>query len=322
MIHAGGWVRSSCGVIAAVALSMTGCGHVDDAPVLVGGIGVGATTIDADPLALLPSGVPLLAYVDAAAMFGTSFGGDVARIAQALVPLGPASNFVPTRDVTRMFTGFYAMQGADFCAVVQGNFDIDRIRAAAEAKLASPGGRPLVKTRYAGQDVYTSGEIGFVALTRHTVISGNQTGIRRALDRLSTTRLERAVPPWMVSLMVTPGASFAMAADGTISSAGAAIPAELPMATGLRYVRALGNFKPPGMNVAGTITYDTVEHATAGTALLQSGPALPVLVGWIAGGMPQVKAEQADTDVGFTVALDDRLVRFGLGMLASRVGVR
>ena len=47
-----------------------------------------------------------------------------------------------------------------------------------------------------------------------------------------------------------------------------------------------------------------------------------MLVGWIAGGMPQVKAEQADTDVGFTVALDDRLVRFGLGMLASRVGVR
>src|SRR4051812_42367719 len=101
-------------------------------------------------------------------MFTTSFGPDVSRIAQALIPLGPESNFIPSRDVMRIFTGVYAMQGADFCAVVQGNFDVDRIRAAADSRAATPRGTPLVKTHYADNDIFTTGNMGFVVLTQHT----------------------------------------------------------------------------------------------------------------------------------------------------------
>ncbi len=75
---------------------------------------IDATAIDRDPLAVLPSGAVMLGYLDAAAMFTSGLGGEVNQIVTSLLPLGPESNFVPSRDIVKVYGGLYAMQGADF----------------------------------------------------------------------------------------------------------------------------------------------------------------------------------------------------------------
>src|SRR6185503_4955182 len=174
------------------------------------------------------------------------------------------SNFSAQRDVSRIFGGLYAMQGADFCAVVQGNFDSDAIQRAADARTITISGAPLVKTSYAGNDVYTAGNIGFVVVTSHTVITGNETGIRRALDRLRRGKLERSVPSWMVDLMSTKNASMAFAGDLASQSTVDAASSKLPFLGKLNTVRILGNFQSPGMNFAGSLTYPDPQAAQAG----------------------------------------------------------
>ncbi len=69
----------------------------------------------------------MFGYRDAAVLFKSNLGPDVSNMVQTLLLLGAESNFVRTRDVTKIFAGTYAMQGADFCAVVQGSFDTDAI---------------------------------------------------------------------------------------------------------------------------------------------------------------------------------------------------
>ncbi|MEO5726317.1 MAG: hypothetical protein ABI134_25830, partial [Byssovorax sp.] len=110
-----------------------GCGGSADYG-LIGGEKVDASLIDRDPIALLPRGALVLGSLDATAMFQSKWGAEAAQIVQTLLPLGPESNFVPTRDVTRVVSGVYAMQGADFCAVVQGNFDLVAIQRAVDAR--------------------------------------------------------------------------------------------------------------------------------------------------------------------------------------------
>src|SRR4051812_28297959 len=82
-----------------------GCGGAGKNLVLVGGRQVDPAIIDRDPVALLPSGPVMLGYLDAAAMFHSSLGPDIAQILTAVLPLGPESNFVPSRDVTRIYGG-------------------------------------------------------------------------------------------------------------------------------------------------------------------------------------------------------------------------
>ena len=202
-------------VAALLGAASGGCGGANDSLALVGGEQVDAATIDRDPLALLPSGIVMLGYLDATAMFRSGVGGEVEQIVNGLLPIGQESNFVPSRDVTRVYGGLYAMQGADFCAVVQGNFDAAAIRRSADARAVTVLGAPLVKSRYAGNEMYTAGNLGFVVLTPHTVITGNETGIRRALDRLRLGKLESRVPAWMIKVAETKNTTFALAGDLT-----------------------------------------------------------------------------------------------------------
>ena len=173
---------------------LAGCGGNNDYG-LIGGEKVDASLVDRDPLALLPSGVLVLSQHRRRRDVQVQVGATrPRRSSRTLLPLGPESNFVPQRDVTRVVGGIYAMQGADFCAVVQGNFDVAAIQRAVDARAITIDGAPLVKTRYAGNDLYTAGNLGFTLVTSHTALSGNETGMRRALDRLRFGKLERSVP--------------------------------------------------------------------------------------------------------------------------------
>jgi hypothetical protein len=295
-------------------------------PVPIGGEKVPAEDIDRDPLALLPGGLVMLGYLDAPAMFQSGFGQEAARLVANLIPLGPESNFVPARDLSKLYGGLYAMQGADFCVVAQGNFDRDAIERAADAKSITVAGLPLVKSSYAGMNLYTAGNIGFVVLTSHTALSGNETGMRRALDRMRFSKLERSVPSWMVDLIGTKSASFAVAGDLTSQPGIEAAAANFPFVGGLKYVRVLGNFQPPGVNYVGALTYTDAQHAQSGATSLanvRSAAAFLNLVTSLFGGsVPNMQVAQNGNDVAFTLPLDDRLVRLLLGRVvdATRPG--
>jgi len=309
--------RTALSAIALALFTHFGCGGADESLGLVGGEKIDATLIDRDPIALLPSGIIMLAYIDAYAMFQSKWGGDVATTVTNLLPLGAESSFVAQRDVTRIYGGIYAMQGADFCAVVQGNFDPVAIKRAADARAITISGAPLVKSSYAGNDLYTAGNIGFVVLTAHTVLTGNETAMRRSLDRLRGGKLERKVPPWMVDLMLTKNASMAFAGDLGSQPTVDAASQSIPFLSNLRTVRILGNFQPPGMNFAGSLSYAdeaSAKNATAALAHVQQIAGVVSMFSAIGFGapLPTPQVMQQANDLGITVAVDEGFVRMML----------
>ncbi len=306
-------------LLMAVATS-SGCGGSDKNLILMGGNQVDPVMIDRDPMALLPSNPVMLGYLDAVEMFRSNLGSDVNQIVTMILPLGPESNFVPSRDVKKVYGGIYAMQGADFCAVLQGDFDVHSIRRAAEARTMVSSKVPLVRSRYSELDLYTAGNIGFVVLTPHTVLSGNETGMRRALDRLRRDKLARSLPTWMADLSSTPGAAFTIAGDFGGQSAVDAATQKMPFLVGLQKFRTIGNFKDPGMNVAGSFTYADTPSAALGAVQLAD---LQKLTGFMSllsslgliGTVPTMRVEQRDNDLAFTMPVDTSFARFLLGTL-------
>jgi hypothetical protein len=302
----------------ALALSSSGCAPAVNEGVVINGARVADAVIDRDPLALLPGGVIALGYLDAPALLRSPIGPDVAKLVQSLLPLGPESGFDAARDVTSIWGGAYSMQGADFCAVVQGTFDPDAIRRAAEVGAVTAIGAPLVKSSYAGNDLYTAGNIGFVVVTPHVVLAGNETGIRRALDRLRGSQLERAVPAWMVDIAGTKNAAMAGAADLSEQTP----PGPLASALGgVRHVRVLGNFDPPGLNLAGALTYTDAEGAAHAVSFMHSMTGALMLAGAATalGGipMPKIHTEAQASDLAFTAAFDASALRPLLNLVAS-----
>lgn len=334
----------------AALLGVASAGACASGPSLVpiGGKDVDPAQIDKEPIALLPSGVLLFGQVDLVALFQTPIGADIGALVQSLVPLGNESNFIPARDTQRTMLGVYAMQGVDFCAVTQGRFDVEAIRRAADARVTSPNGVPFVKSRYGQFDLYTVGNIGFVLLTPNTLLSGNETGMRRALDRLRYDRLRRSVPDWMVALTENKGSSFVVAGDfGASTVADGASPekrppfdpgptgsaaepvleaaaANLPFLSGLRALRLLGNFLAPGLNFAGALTYASNEKASAGAESLRH---LAELAQWanlltsfgFGSSIQPAQIAIAEREVAFVQPVDTSIARAFLGMVSGYV---
>ena len=328
------------GVVAAAF----GCGP-KPAFVLGAGERLDAETIDRDPIALLPPGAIMLGSLDLEALYKTPIGGDVNAIVESLVPLGRESNFVPSRDTRKLVGGVWAMKGVDLCAVTQGSFDVQAIQRAADARAQAPSGAPLVKTRYADVDLYTVGNLGFVLLTPSTMLSGNEVGMRRALDRLRTKKPSREVAPWMIELFDTPGASFAIAGDFGAESAvevdAFGLPRRTPRASartpvqpvleavsktypflaGVRAVRVLGNFNPPGLNFAGALTYESEEAALAGSGHLKN---LSQLTQWInllaafgvGASLPPAQLAPNGKDVGGVQPVDTQFAKMAISIVA------
>ena len=67
------------------------------------------------------------------------------------------------------------------------------IEAAADGSQVTPLGVPVVRSTYAGRKLYTVANFGFSVLTSHTVLFGNETGIRRTLDRIERGDVYRLV---------------------------------------------------------------------------------------------------------------------------------
>lgn len=331
-------------VIAGAAALAAGCSS--NALVPWGGRKVDASVIDLDPIIVLPADAIMLTYIDLQAAFRSSLAGDVASLVSTFVPLGPDSNFVPTRDAARIYGGVYAMQGLDFAGVMQGNFDLASIARSADARAAAGGASPLVKTRYADCDVYTISNMGFCALSPQTMLLGNETGIRRGLDRLRKRVVTRSIPSWMFSEVGIPGTSFGIVGDfgadavydtdgdGRFArrpnaAAAAGTPAldlasgSFPFLQGAKLLRARGTFSPPGANIVGTVTYETDERANVAAGQLANvgnvSPGMSLLLALgVGASIANPTVSHVGRDVAFVEPVDERLLRAVLQQLMDR----
>jgi hypothetical protein len=229
--------------------------------------------LDGDPIALLPGSGVALASIDVRAFYdASSTSGQVGKLAEKLIPIGEEAGFVASRDVDRIIVGAYTSAGLDFAAIVKGRFDEAKIARAAESHSATKNGSLIVSSKYADRTLYTVSNNGFAVLTPTTVVAGTEWGIRRTLEKIKDKRVKRAFSPWMVETVESAGggkpASFAIAADFTSQPiASAAVGSiELPWIKGMRTARVIGNFKDPGMNFAGTLSYGEPGEAESAAA--------------------------------------------------------
>lgn len=274
----GKW-RRLCAAVATWAVSAA---FVTASPVLLGcsseevvvktadGVSLSAKDIDNNPLALLPGGSLGTFTLDAPKLFASPAGTRLLEIVRARLPVPPEAGFVPERDLSSVLLGIYSFQGVDFMGVATGNFNPEAIEASAKAQQTTPLGTPLVRVEYAKRVFYVSANIGFVVLTSHTVLFGNETGIRRGLDRLEAGRVAVEVAPQIESLLRSPGAPLAFGSDAEYDPQVTAFASQLPFLKEMSLLRAVGNFDAPGVNIAGTLTYKTPVAAEQGKAALQS----------------------------------------------------
>ncbi len=294
-----------------LAGGLVACKHNEGDSVVVTGEGarLSSEAIDKDPLALLPANPVVLGWVDAQAFFASPFGGELNRLATKYIPLGQEAGFVAQRDLKKMVGGVYSLAGADVVAVAQGDFNPEMIRSAVEQRATTPSGVPIVHSKYAGNDVYTTGNVGFTVVTKHTVLVGNETGMRRALDRIRDNRVKREVPEWMTKLMDNPQASAVLAGDVAGQPQVAAMAKMAPFLNGLSNFRILGNFQPPGVNLAGTLSYPDPTSAAAGANALRS---VGQMASWmnvlafigITSPLQSLQVNTKDNDTMFVTALD------------------
>jgi hypothetical protein len=224
-------------------------------------------TLDSDPLALFPSGAIALARIDAKALFAAGgSGAALAKLAERFVPIGDEAGFSAPRDLDAVYAGSYSMQGLDGLAVLVGRFDAAKIQKAADDKTQLKGGGVFVASPYAGKTLYTVNSVGFTLLTPHTALGGTETAIRRALDRCRDGVPARALPVLITKTVETESAQGALAADLSAHPIGSLSlgPMAVPGTQGLKVARVLVDFKAPGLNVVGTLSYDNDEHALAG----------------------------------------------------------
>ena len=267
-----------------------------------------AAEIDADPLALLPTGFVGIVRAEIPVVAKSALGPGILAIANRLAPLPQSSGFVLERDVDRIVVGLYSMQGADAAGLATGRFNPDAIQSAAASTAATSGG--FVQSPYAGYLLYTVHNIGFCVLTQRTLLFGNETGMRRALDRVRDGRAMHEMPDWTNALLDSSRAPLAFGGNLEANPLPATATQQVPFLAGLHAIRVLGNFESPGVNLAGSMGYETPERAAqAAQEMLASRDRLKSY-GWIMNlvGVTQpiqrLEAQTTDREVSFVTALD------------------
>jgi hypothetical protein len=251
--------------LAGLGLLLAGCAKTEDVIVHTGqGKEKTSQQIDADPLALLPGGPITVGVLDTNALFASQFGDKLLEVAKRRAPVPEAAGFDPKRDVTKIYFGVYSMQGADVAGVAVGKFDPKKIEAAADGVQKTPLGVPVTKSTYAGRALYTAESIGFTILTTRTALFGNQTGIRRALDRIKEGTAKRELPAWASKVLNPGSAPFAFGSNLKENPVPNALRSKLPFLDGVETLAVVGNFASPGVNLAGTLVYPDEAAANTG----------------------------------------------------------
>ena len=293
-------------------LPLFGCSHVDDVIVQTGaGQEASAVDVDKEPLALLPGGVVGIASLNATELVASPFGGRLLALLNQRLPVPPSAGFDPARDLQHLYLGLYSMQGVDLSGVALGKFDKAKIEAAVNGVEKTPQGVPIAKRKYAGRTLYTASGFGFCLLSDHTALFGNDTGIRRALDRVREGRVRRQTLPWMDKLLDgEKSAPIVAGADLRAQALPEAASSNLAFLNGLETMAFVGNFKDPGVNLAGTLVYGDAAGAAQGAqnvqALAQKLGTYGTLLSLVGVPQPvrQLQAEANGKQAAFVVGLD------------------
>jgi len=293
-------------------LSLLGCSHTEDVIVQTGaGQEASAVDIDKEPLALLPGGVVGIASLNATELVASPFGGRLLALLNQRLPVPPSAGFDPARDLQHLYLGLYSMQGVDLSGVALGKFDKAKIEAAVNGVEKTPQGVPIAKRKYAGRTLYTAAGFGFCLLSDHTALFGNDTGIRRALDRVREGRVRRQTLPWMDKLLDgEKSAPIVAGADLRAQALPEAASSNLAFLNGLETLAFVGNFKDPGVNLAGTLVYGDAAGAAQGAqnvqALAQKLGTYGTLLSLVGVPQPvrQLQAEANGKQAAFVVGLD------------------
>jgi hypothetical protein len=310
----------------AVSLVLTGCAKKDDVVVESSDrVHVTDADIDKDPVALLPGGAVGITRVDVPQVFRSQFGPRLLSVVNARIPLPPSAGFDPQRDLSALYIGVYSMEGANSAGVAVGTFNPSAIDAAADGTTMTPLGAPLVKTNYTGRTIYVSRNVGFAVLTANTVVFGDETGIRRVLDRVSEGRAQHDLPAWIDSVLTTPNAALALAFDFTGQAPVQSLVKTLPFLSGVKTARALGNFEAPGMNFVGSLTYPDAQTAqTAAASILNinqmvSSYGFLMSLAGIGNPIQKLDATAVGSDAQFALSLQANAVQWALGQLIDRL---
>jgi hypothetical protein len=256
--------RAMLGVL---ALALAACAKQEDVIVHTGqGKEKTAVQIDSDPLALLPGAAITVGVLDMKALFASQFGEKLLEVSRRRAPVPESAGYDPKRDLTKVYFGVYSMQGADVCGVAVGAFDPKKIEAASDGVQKTPMGVPVTKTTYAGRALYTADTVGFTVLTTRTALFGNQTGIRRALDRIKEGTAKRELPGWAGKVLNQTSAPFAFGSNLKDHPIPNALRSKMPFLDGVETLSVVGNFAPPGVNLAGTLVYPDEESAKVGAS--------------------------------------------------------
>jgi hypothetical protein len=306
--------RRVLGAALAVGSSFA-CAHKQDVVVKTGeDKKLTEAQIDADPVPLLPGGAVGVLSIDAQALYNSSFGDRVRAVVEKRLPLPPSADFDPKRDLDHVWLGFYSMELADVAGVAVGRFDPKKIEAAADGVQPTALGVPVIKTSYAGRTLYTAGTVGFSVLSAKTALVGNDTGMRRALDRIQEGRVRRQLPEYMEKLVASSKAPVIGGFDFTSNPVPDATRQQLAFLNGVKTLALVGNFDDPGLNLAGTLTYEDPDAAQRGAQNLialrllveRYAPFLALL--GIAQPVRRLDAEPKDKDVAFVLAVDGAAV--------------
>jgi hypothetical protein len=280
-------MRKRAGILGSILLSTVlacsacgGAGHPQTPSALT------ADQIDADPIALLPPSPIAVVDVDARAFYASgSVGAQLAALSEKAIPLGDESGFQASRDVDRVVAAAYGSQKA---------------------------GSAITESDYAGHHVFTVAGGGVSILTPKTALAGTQAAVRRALDRIAAAKTTRELPSWMLDTLGTPNAAAAAAVDFSqpvTSAALGSIP--LPAAKGVKTLRAVADFKPPGMHVALTLEYADAATATSAASSLKQAVSLEGLAA-MTGLVPklqQVSIAAAGANVQASFAVDETAMK-------------
>lgn len=298
-------------VLASAAWSL-GCGAGREVILRTAdGAEVTAEEVDRQPLWLLPPGGVAWLHVEVGPSAGSELGRFLLADLRARFAMPESAGLVFERDVVRLSVATYSMQGVDFAGVATGRFDAARIEEAATRPQAGAG-PALTRTEYAGRSLFLLGTVGFVILTPQTALFGNETGLRRCLDRVAESRVADDLPAWVKDLLASPNAAFSAGIDLEANPLTGALSGRLAALRGAKWARALGNFDPPGVNVAGTIGHADHEAARAtAAALLQAGGSLNIYGRLFGLGQPirKLETQAVGNDAMVVLAVDGGAVR-------------
>jgi hypothetical protein len=306
-------LRSSWATALLAALLQLSCGSRPEVILrTAAGAEVTAADIDREPLQLLPPGSIAWFHLDVNATAQSELGQQVLADLEARFPMPANAGFSFRRDVQQLNAATYSLQGLDFAGVAHGSFDPGKISAAALESKGQPLAAGLVKSEYAGRTLFTAQNVGFSILTPRTALFGNEVGMRRCLDRIADARVADDLPAWVKDLLATPNAAFSFGGDLSGNAVTATLPRRLALLEGASQLRAVGNFTPPGVNLAGTIQHSDANAARhSATALLEVGGSLNVYAQLLGLGQPirKLQTQAVGNDTQLVLAVDAAAIK-------------